>query len=338
MVKRVLTLPFLLFALSISAWAKEPPPLQYAELGDLKLVSGEVIHDAKLGYRTLGRLNSDKTNVVLFPTWFSGTTEDLFQREVTDLVDTSRFYLVVVDALGNGVSSSPSTSARQPGRKFPAFTIRDMVNSQRRLLTEVLGIRKLHAVMGISMGGMQSFEWIIAYPDWVEKAVPVVGSPQLGSYDLLLWKTQLEAIELAQACGCSETGTMGIMSLIMQLALQTPDFVARETSPEEVAELIEQAKRNSSDINDWAAQLRAMIAHDVSKDFGGSMETAASKVNAEVLNVVGIRDHVVTPGPALRFMEIIRGESLRLDNDCGHRAYSCEMERTKQTVWEFLGR
>ncbi len=335
MVRLFLTLILFLFTLSVRA--DETPPLQFAELGDFELVSGEVIRDARIGYRTLGQLGPDKSNVVLFPTWFAGTTEDLFERGVTDLVDTSRFYLVAVDAFGNGVSSSPSNSELQPGGKFPDFTIRDMTSSQYRLLTEVIGISKLHAVIGISMGGMQSFEWITAYPEFLGKAVPIVGSPQLGSYDLLLWKTQLEAIEQAQACGCNEAGTMQLMSMIMQLALQTPDFFARETPPDEVEELIEQAKGNTSDIDDWAAQLRTMIAHDVSRTFAGSMEKAASTVEADVLNVVGMRDHVVTPGPALRFVEAIQEESLRLDNDCGHRAYSCELERTRQAVWEFLG-
>ena len=79
--------------------------------------------------------------------------------------------------------------------EFPVFTIRDMVNSQYRLLTENLGINHIRAVMGISMGGMQTFQWIISYHEFMDRAVSIVGSPRLTAYDLLLWRSELSAIE-----------------------------------------------------------------------------------------------------------------------------------------------
>jgi homoserine O-acetyltransferase len=93
-----------------------------------------------------------------------------------------------------------------------------MVNSQHRLLTEVLGVDRLHAVVGVSMGGMQTFEWIVAYPEFVDHAVPVVGSPRLDGYDLLLWTTQLEVIENAYACDCLYDEAGEIVGMIGTLA------------------------------------------------------------------------------------------------------------------------
>ncbi len=91
------------------------------------------------------------------------------------MADTGKYFVVTIDAIGNGVSSSPSNSKSQPRLSFPNFTIRDMVESEHRLATETFGIKHLHAVMGISMGGMQTFEWITAYPDFMDAAVPMAG-------------------------------------------------------------------------------------------------------------------------------------------------------------------
>ena len=97
---------------------------RFAELGDFTLESGEVIQDLKIGYRTFGELNAAKSNAVLFPTWFTGTTADLVEWVGPGkLVDPSKHYVILVDAIGDGVSTSPSNSATQPGMRFPRFTI-----------------------------------------------------------------------------------------------------------------------------------------------------------------------------------------------------------------------
>ncbi len=138
---------------------------QFAALGDLKLQGGGVIQDFRLGYRTLGRLNAEKSNAILWPSWLGGKSADLLQfLGPGKVVDTTNFFVILVDAIGNGVSSSPSNNSKQRLMKFPVFTIRDMVEAEHRLLTEVLHISHLRAVMGISMGGMQTFEWAVAYP------------------------------------------------------------------------------------------------------------------------------------------------------------------------------
>ena len=182
------------------------------------LESGETLLDAKLAYRTAGTLDARKANAILFPTWFTGTSEDLFTTGSVSAVDTTKFFLIAVDAFGNGVSSSPSNSARQRNDAFPRIGIGDMVMAQRRLVTEILGIEQLHAVMGISMGGMQTFEWLVVHPTLMKKAVPIVGSPRLGSYDLLLWRTELEAIEVARTAGDIESAAP-VVGMVSALAL-----------------------------------------------------------------------------------------------------------------------
>ena len=318
--------------------AAEAPPLQIAELGDLQLQNGGVIRDAKIGYRTSGTLNSERSNAILFPTWFTGTSEQLFTTDAVGAVDTSRFFLIAVDAIANGISSSPSNSVRQPEHEFPLVTIGDMGRSQYELLTEVLNIPHLHAVMGISMGGMQTYEWVTAYPQFMDRAVPIVGSPRLGSYDLLLWTAELTALEQAVECNCNVTAARELAGMISQLALYTPEFHARQGPHDQGAALLEAGRAGGMTIaiNDRAAQLRAMIAHDVSTAFGGAIEVAAQTVTADMLVTVGTYDHMVTPGPALEFAKLTESEVLAFDNDCGHQAFRCEQERADETIRAFL--
>jgi homoserine O-acetyltransferase len=337
---RLTILPFLLLGLAGASrvLALEAPPLQTAELGDFPLESGETLLGAKLAYRTAGKLDAQKSNAILFPTWFTGTSEDLFTTGSVSAVDTTKFFLIAVDAFGNGVSSSPSTSDRQKNGAFPRIGIGDMVKAEHRLVTEILGIERLHAVMGVSMGGMQTFEWLVAYPGAMKKAVPIVGSPRLGSYDLLLWTTELEAIALAEKAGHIE-GAAPVVAMVGALALQTPGYHARATPRDSLAKFVEGAKAGAMDsMYDQRAQLQAMIGHDVSRAFGGSMAKAAAAVEAEVLNVVGLHDHMVTPGPALEFADLLGQGSLALDNDCGHLPSVCEGKRMESAVRAFLER
>ncbi|MFB6098533.1 MAG: alpha/beta fold hydrolase, partial [Salinibacter sp.] len=182
-----------LLLLSVPALAGAQPALQTADLRRCRLENGAVIRDCQIGYRTAGTLNASRSNALLFPTWFSGTSEALVgQLGAKGLIDTTRYFVVLVDALGNGVSSSPSTSA-QPDSTFPVFTVQDMVRTQHRLLTEHLEIDSLHAVVGASMGGMQAFAWMTRYPDFMDKVVSITGTPRLTPQDRLLWRAELRA-------------------------------------------------------------------------------------------------------------------------------------------------
>ena len=307
------------------------PPLTTADLGDIALENGGVLRGAKLAYRQAGTLNVDKSNAIVFPTWFTGTTEQLYQSGQLDAIDTDRFVLITIEAFGSGLSSSPSNHP-----DFPEITIGDMVRAQHRLVTDVLGIERLYAVMGISMGGMQTFEWITAYPEVVERAMPIVGSPRLASYDVLLWESQMEAIALAREAGDIERAAP-LTGMISALALQTPEYHARRT-PRSMAErfLLSTKETGGRTMADRECQLRAMISHDVSRRFDGSMEKAAAAVRARVVNVVGLDDHMVTPGPAIRFAALLGAESIELPSDCGHVVTGCELDRFEEIIVSFL--
>ena len=321
--------------------ARGEETLKFADFGDFHLENGEVIHECRVGYRTFGVLNADKSNTVLFPTWFAGTTQDLIDLGLIGpgkLVDSSRFFVVAVDAFGDGVSSSPSTSRLQPGQAFPQFSIPDLVEAQHLLITRELGLKHLRAVVGISMGGMQAFQWMVTYPDFLDKAAPIVGTPRLASYDLLLWQAELGAVHAACPDGSCSPSAMQTVTPIHLLALQTPHYVVTHTSPEEFPQFLATAEKNFMKYNahDWAWQLKAMLGHDIYKAYAGSAERAAAAVRSRVLVIVSKQDQAVNPEPALAFAHLLKAETLELTGDCGHLAFVCEGDAIQVAVNRFL--
>ena len=323
----------------------EEPEQKFAALGDFQLENGQEIRDLKVGYRTAGELNANQSNAVLFPTFAGGTTANLVGLlGPGKLVDSSKYFVILVDALGNGVSSSPSNSKAQPHMRFPQINIRDMVRAEHELATKHLKLRHLRAVIGISLGGMQTFQWVVSYPDFMDKAIPIVGSPRLSTYDLLLWTAELHALEADPAWQGGEyalppSAGLATAADIRALVLTTPQDRVQHIPPRDFPQFIEKNRREmlkGPDANDQISQLQAMIANDVSAPYGGSLEEAAAAVRAKVLVIVGLKDHMVNPYPALDFAKLISAPTLELDSDCGHMSFQCELEKVSQAVAQFL--
>lgn len=326
---------------AIAALAQEQ---QFASIGDLKLANGGVIRNCRIGYRTFGRINADKSNIVVFPTWAGGTTEQLKSSiGPGKLIDSAKYFVVAIDALSNGVSSSPSNSRLQPRMRFPRFTLRDTVESQHELLTKVLKIHHVKAVVGISMGGMQVFQWLVTYPEFMDKGVPIVGSPRLAPYDLMHWQAQIEALMRDRdwrGGNYTVNPARALNFAFGELLLTTPPDYNKHKTREQVLADLEKARRDvkSFDANDKIRQTQAMMQLDVTRDFGGSLERAAKAVKAKVFVVVSRFDHVVTPGPAIEFASLIGANVLNLDSECGHLATVCESARLNAAISEFLSK
>src|SRR5262252_10536308 len=153
---------------------QQAPHQSFVE-GDLKLESGEMIKDFAISYVTHGTLNASKSNAILMVTALTGNHHRLdFLVGPGKALDTTKYFIIATDAIGNGLTTSPSNSKAQPRMQFPRFNIRDMVNSQQRLVTEKFGIRKLVTVVGASMGGMQALQWAVSYPNKMDSIVPII--------------------------------------------------------------------------------------------------------------------------------------------------------------------
>src|SRR5689334_18729225 len=133
----------LVLPLSGRAHSPQQAPHQLFAEGDLKLESGEAIKDFSIFYVTHGKLNDSKSNAILMVTAISGNHHRLdFMIGPGRALDTDKYFIICTDAIGNGLTTSPSNSTAQPHMHFPKFVIRDMVTSQRKLL-EHLGIEHL---------------------------------------------------------------------------------------------------------------------------------------------------------------------------------------------------
>ena len=174
---RFIVLTALAVVISFTARAHGPndPPHQSFSLGDFKLESGDVIKDFSISYVTHGALNADKSNAVLMVTAIGGNHHRIdYLIGPGRALDPSKYFIIATDAIGNGLTTSPSNSKAQPRMQFPKFNIRDMVNSQQRLVSEKFGIKKLVTVIGASMGGMQALQWAVSYPEMMDSIVPII--------------------------------------------------------------------------------------------------------------------------------------------------------------------
>ncbi len=164
-------------------------------LGKTVLQNGETLPDAKIAYKTYGKLNDEKNNVIVYPTWYSGFCSDnewLIAEGMA--LDPNNYFIIIVCALGNGQSSSPSNTAEPYNQaRFPSITLYDNVVLQHRLITEHFGIKKIKLVVGWSMGAQQAYQWGCLYPEMVERIAPFCGSAKTAPHNFVF----LEGIKAA---------------------------------------------------------------------------------------------------------------------------------------------
>ena len=280
-----------------------------APLGDLRLESGEVIRDFHQSYVTHGRLSPDGSNAILVCSAITGTHHRLdFLVGPGKALDPARWFVVATDAIGNGITTSPSNSALQPRMAFPRFTIRDMVEAQRRLLVETLGIERLHAVVGASMGGMQALQWGASRPGMVGRIVAMTPMARTAPWAKLVLQTARACLTADPAwnghefTARPERGWRAYAGLMNALLMKTPQAVdARTPTFDDIAAA---TLANGFDAHDYLYQSWAYEAHDIGDPAAISAPTLVLAPPLDLFNPADAAREAAAAIPGARFVEI----------------------------------
>ena len=171
------------------------PDYEIFEAGDVVLQSGLTYRRARLAYKTYGTLDAAKANAIVYPTSYGAQHNDLeWAIAPGKALDPTKYFIVILNKFGNGLSSSPSNTPPPFDRaRWPHFTMTDNVRVQQRLLHKVFGIERVKLVYGFSMGAQQAFHWGALFPDRVERIAAICGSAKTSPHNLVF----LEGVKAA---------------------------------------------------------------------------------------------------------------------------------------------
>ncbi len=352
-------------------------------------VNGPTIKSVRVGYETYGTLNASKDNVILVAHFYSGNSHAAGKYSASDAapgywdaiigsgkpVDTDRFFVISSDTLVNLNVKDPKTITTGPasinpdtgrpyGMSFPIVTVRDFVNVQKALL-DSLGIKKLHAVMGASMGAIQSFEWAAAYPDMVERIVPVIGAAEINAYAigwLGVWAAPI-TLDPRWKGGDYYGGDEPLEGLALALKTVTlharhygwasnafgRKWAAADKDPakswdnkfaiEDTLDKVAQARARVSDANSFLYLAKAnqlfVTGHR------GSLEEGLKSVKAKVLLVPAKSDLLLFPDYSRQAMEVFKKEGkqvqyFEIEGDGGHLDGVLAVARAGEVIRKFL--
>jgi homoserine O-acetyltransferase len=305
-------------------------PHHHVALGDFVLESGEAIRDCAVSYVVHGPqrapgIPAAGAPVVLALPAIASTHHRLdFLVGPGRALDTSRFVIVAVDAIGNGLATSPSNSRHQPGEAFPAYTLRDLVASQAMLL-DTLGVGALHAVVGASMGGMQALQWAVSHPARVGRVVAMTPMARTTPWAAAINECARRALTVGGLRAWDAW-----VPLMQLLSGRTPARVDADfAGSAQVIEWITQrtdwwAAQGYAPV-DWLYQSRAYDAHDVggTPGFGGDTAAALASIRARALVVAPTLD-LYNPAQAARWAadRIPGARFVSLETDWGHQSAS----------------
>lgn len=284
------------------------PDYDIFDAGDVTMQSGQIFKGLELAYKTYGRLNAGKSNAILYPTSFSAQHYDTeWLIEPGAALDPERYFIIIPNLFGNGLSSSPSNTS---SATYPTISYHDAVAVQHRLVTEHFGISRLAMVYGWSMGGMQTYHWAARYPDMVERAAVVCGSARCSPFNAVFLESVRAALTAdpafvdGQFVSRPAAGLRAMGRVYAGWAMSHGfyrDELWREggfTSLEDYLSRSWDVAFAHRDANNILAQLWTWQNGDISRcdEFGGDFATAMAAIKARVLLMPGTTDNYFQVG------------------------------------------
>ena len=315
----------------------DPTTVQRFDAGDVVLQSGRTFPGMHIAYTTYGTLNADRSNVIVYPTSYSAQHTDT-EWLVRDggILDTSRWFVVIPNLFGNGLSSSPSNTAWPlTGDRYPHVTYHDAVRVQQRLLAEVFGIETVKLVYGWSMGAMQAYHWASEFGERVERIAVVCGAARCAPHNSVF----LDAVRAALTADPAwhdgvfrekpVRGFRAMGRLYASMAL-SQDFYRDEmwrgigfSSLEDFLVRQWEASFARRDPADLLAQLNTWQHGDISDSprFHGDLPEALRAISARVLLMPGDQDMYFRVEDNRRELAHLRHGALKpIPSAWGHRA------------------
>ena len=336
------------------------PETRFAGIGDLTLESGAALANVTVAYRTWGELDACRDNAVVVCHALTGdaNVDEWWPGLIGPgrPLDTDRFFVVASNVVGGCYGSTgptsidPATGDRY-GADFPAVSIRDMVEAQRRLVDH-LGIRSIAAVLGGSMGGMQVLEWAAADPDRVRSIVPIAVGADHSAWCIGISEAQRQAIaaDPAYAGGRYDPTAqpergLSIARQIGMITYRSPESFATKfhRSAEHDRYRVESYLRYQGaelvgrfDANTYVGLTRSMDSHDIGRD-RGTVDQALAALTMPA-TVIGITSDVLYPLAEQRHLaeRLPNGRLATLDVPHGHDGFLIETEAVGELVTEAL--
>ena len=281
---------------------------------DFRFHTGEVMHELRLHYRTVGE-PSGQPVLILHGTTGSGAgmLTPAFAGELFgpgQPLDASRYFIILPDSIGAGKSSKPSDGLRA---KFPRYNYDDMVAAQYRLVTEGLGIRRLRLVLGNSMGGMHTWIWGATYPDAMDALVPMAAQPsEMSSRNWMMRRMLIDAIRNDPDWNggnyTSQPRALKIANVFFGIATSGGTLAYQTTAPtrEQADKLLDErlAAPFTADANDFLYQWES------SRDYNPSPNL--ERIQAALLAINSADDERNPPETGLMERELKRVKNGRL--------------------------
>ena len=298
---------------------------QIFNIYDFQFESGAVLSELRVAYETQGKLNTGRDNAILL---VHGTVGD---RHAFDPIigpgktfDTDKNFIITIDAIGGGESSSPKDGL---GQDYPRYTIRDMMTAQHALISRGLELATLRAVGGIDMGSFVSLEWGIRHPEMTRSLILLSPVPKAEAnlqltIDLVTSVIALDPEWQGGRYDHNPVAGLRLAGMLYYPWVVSAPYIAR-LSPKQLARELEGNARSFADwdANSLVLRCAASRAHDVSAPFGGDMTMALSQITAPTLVLPSASDRLLGLDGARRLRDGIKQASYaEIPSDLGHRA------------------